>query len=392
MPQKRYLVPAILEDLQEKMVFVAGPRQVGKTTMGSEGLAHDYPHAIYLNWDKQADRKKILDAAWPANTDLVILDELHKYLRWKNYIKGEYDTSKKRHRFLVTGSARLDLFRKGGDSLQGRYHLYRLHPLSIAELTGKPKPKHWTLFEALNIPDQNNAETLQALMQFGGFPEPFFAQKEKTLRRWQMERNERLFKEDIRDLERIRDLTQMQILSELLPQKAGSMLSINNLRNDLEVSHKTMTHWIRVLENFYYCFRIYPFVGNSLRSIKKESKLYLWDWALVSDEAARFENLIASHLLKWVNFLQDTEAYKIELYYVRDVFKKEVDFLICIQQKPWFAVEVKMSDTSPAANLKHFKEKYHVPWAYQVVKTPGVHQIKDGVEVVSADRFLAALV
>jgi hypothetical protein len=285
----------------------------------------------------------------------------------------------------------LDVYRKGGDSLQGRYHYYRLHPFSLAEMLSRHELSE--PFQELQLPSLHAEKELQALDTFGGFPEPLLSGNHKQLRRWHNEKNQRLFREDIQSIEIIRELGTMQVLSDLLPGKAGSLLSINSLREDLEVSHRAVSHWLEILEAFYYHFRIYPFSGKNYRSLKKEPKLYLWDWSEVMNKPARFENLVASHLLKFTHFLYDREGYRVQLYYLRDVNQKEVDFLVTVDQKPWFAVEVKLNDTEVAPSLRYFRDKLKIPFVYQVVeKSPVDFVTPDHIRVISADRFLAGLV
>jgi len=389
MPKKRYLSSPIVEDLKAKMVFVGGPRQVGKTTLARILVGAQFEETAYFNWDNKAERRQIMAAQWPGAAELIILDEIHKFSGWKRFIKGEYDVHKDKYRFLVTGSARLDIYRKGGDSLQGRYHYYRMHPFTLAELAKEKSPIE--PFKELPI-DTVHHQEFATLERFGGFPEPLFSQNDRTLRRWHSERNERLFREDIRDTEMIRELGKMQVLSDMLPSKVGALLSINNMREDLEVSHRAVSHWLNILESFYYHFRVYPFSRTSFRALKKEPKLYLWDWSEVTDEAARFENLVGSHLLKLVHWLHDHEGFKTGLYFLRDTSKREVDFLVTVDEKPWFAVEVKLNDDSLAPNLRYFREKLNIPFAYQVLKKPGVDRIADGVRIISADKLLPALV
>ena len=386
----RYLTQYILEDLHEKMVFVGGPRQVGKTTLARELIAKHFKETGYYNWDSRTDRQKMMRSDWPGNAELIILDEIHKYKKWKSFVKGEYDTLKDKYRFMVTGSARLDIYRKGGDSMLGRYHYYRLHPFSLAELAGKSSVA--SIFEEIPISRTPEKDTFVSLDKFGGFPEPFIKQNMRTLRKWHQERHDRLFREDIRDIEPVRDIVNMQLLGDMLPERAGSLLSVNSLREDLEVSHRAVSNWLNILEAFYYCFRIYPFVGKNYRSLKKESKLYLWDWSEISDESARFENCIASHLLKLVYFLQDYEGYKAELNFLRNVDKKEVDFLVTIDKKPWFSVEAKLNDASVSRHLHYFKNKLNIPYSYQVVKKSGVDRLIKNIRVVSADAFLPGLI
>lgn len=390
MIKNRYLTKYVTSDLTEKMVFIAGPRQVGKTTLAKDIIAKQFAKPRYFNWDNRVDRKRILKSEWPGNADLIILDEIHKYKGWKSFVKGEYDSLKERYRFLITGSARMDIYRKGGDSMMGRYHHYRLHPFTLAELNSKNNTP--SIMKEIPIPDEHDFDALGVLDVFGGFPEPLMKQNQRTLRRWHNEKNNRLFREDIREIEQVRDLSSMQLLGDMLPEKAASLLSVNSLREDLGVSHRAVSSWLNILESFYYCFRVYPYSGKNYRSLKKEAKLYLWDWSEIDDEAARFENLIASHLLKLVHFLQDYEGYKVTLNYLRSAEKKEVDFLISVGSTPWFAVEVKLNNTNVSRNLYYFNEKLHIPFLYQVVKKSHIDTFTKGVRVVSADKFLGGLI
>ena len=388
----RYLHQPIASDLREKMVFIGGPRQVGKTTLAQSIGEGEYEKYTYFNWDNRQHRKAILSGVWEADSKLVVFDEIHKYKSWKSYIKGEYDLHKKDFHILVTGSARLDLYRRGGDSLMGRYHHYRLHPFSLAEaLAQKTK-----IIPGKAIPFTENAsQTLthfSDILRFGGFPETFLKRNLRTLRRFHNERTERLIREDIRDVEAIRDLSALQVLVELLPGKVGSLFSLNSLREDLQVTHKTLSHWVDILERFYYHFRIYPFAATPIKSLRKEPKLYLWDWSQVENEGARLENMVASHLLKMVHFLEDTEGHRVQLWFLRDLDGRETDFLVTADRKPWFAVEVKSSDLDISKPLLYFKERLKIPFIYQVTRETGQDFMKKGVRLISADKFLAHLV
>jgi uncharacterized protein len=390
MEKNRYLTPYIISDLAEKMVFIGGPRQVGKTTLAAKLVAPQFNGFTYYNWDNRHDRKQILADELPSNSELLIYDEIHKYRKWKTLLKGLYDSHKEQLKFLVTGSARLNIYRKGGDSLLGRYHYYTLHPFTLAEMINKKNDLQ--ILKSLPIEANDHYEDFLTLDRFGGFPAILLGQSEKALRRWHNEKIDRYFREDIRDLEPVRDIGNLQLLADMLPQRVGSLLSINALREDLEVSHRAVTHWLNILEQFYYHFRIYPYHQRKIRSIKKEPKLYLVDWSEISDEAARFENLIASHLLKLVHFLYEHEGYKTELHYMRNVDKKEIDFLITVAKKPWLAVEAKLQDTEPSPSLHYFNDRLKIPFLYQVIKKRGVDHIKNNVRIVSADRFLASLI
>lgn len=390
MPRPRYLEPQVRQDLAEKMVFIAGPRQVGKTTLARRILDTSGAGA-YLNWDNRGDRAEIRAARWPAGDAVVVLDEIHKWRGWKGWLKGEYDQHRDRLRFLVTGSARLDVYRRGGDSLQGRYHHYRLHPFSIGELaSGVPVPLPEPPGE-IPIPGHREGGHLEALLRFGGFPEPLLSGSARTLRRWQRQRFERFFQEDVRDLDAVRDLASLQILADLLPERVASPLSLNSLRENLETSHRAITHWMEVFERLYHVFRIRPFASTRVRSLQRMPKIYLWDWSVVPSEGARFENLVASHLLKFTHLLHDREGLDVELHYLRDRTGKEVDFLVTAGRKPWFAVEAKLGDTRVDPALVYFRDRLKVPWTYQVVRDARRDFIENGVRVVPADRFLAGL-
>lgn len=390
MDKKRYLTPFILKDLKEKMVFVGGARQVGKTTLAQNLVASHFDNPVYLNWDNRNHRKKIMEGTIPGPTDLIIFDEIHKYKKWKSLVKGEYDIYKDKIKIIVTGSARLNVYRKGGDSLLGRYHYYTLHPFSLAEVLNLDKKI--SVFKELKFSNVSSYYNFELLEHFGGFPEIFTKQNERMLRRWHNEKIERLFREDIRDLGTIRDIGSMQLLSDILPDKVGSLLSINSIREDLEVSHRAVSNWLDILEQLYYQFRVYPFHEKKIRSIRKEPKLYLFDWSEIENEPARFENLIGSHLLKFVHFLYEHEGYKANLYFLRNVDKKEVDFLVTIDSKPWFCVEVKLQETTPEPSLFYFRERLDIPFCYQVVKKKDVDLLNKGIRIISANKFLSGLI
>src|SRR3989344_4602966 len=319
----RYLEPYILEDLETKMVFLGGPRQVGKTTL-AQGLIKNYVdgHPAYLNWDSDEHKKMIRERHWPKSEPLIVLDEIHKFKNWRNMVKGFYDTLKNTHSFLITGSARLDHFRKGGDSLLGRYHYFRLHPYSLPELKFKEG-------------------SAGQLLKFGGFPEPYMVANERNLRRWHIQRLNRLIRTDLRDWEDVKDLDKIYALAEELPNRVGSPLSINSLSNDIEADFKTIKRWLNILSSLYYSYQISPYGSAKIRAVKKEQKLYLWDWSQVANPGIRFENMVGSHLLKYCHFLEDVQGYKTELRFLRDTDKREVDFVVLKDKKPLFAVECK---------------------------------------------------
>ncbi|MEI6804934.1 MAG: ATP-binding protein [Myxococcaceae bacterium] len=346
----RYLKIPIEQDLKNKMVFVGGPRQVGKTTLALSLLdPSNEKNPAYLNWDILNHQKMILRVEIPLSSSLIILDEIHKYARWRNFIKGLYDEHHSTNRFLVTGSARLDYFNKGGDSLLGRYHYYRLHPFSLCELNSNPT--------------QSDTEHLLA---WGGFPEPLFSGESKTLKRWQNERNHRIIHEDLISLQYVKELSLLDLLMDALPERVGSPLSIKNLAEDLSVSPATVQRWITLFDNLYVSFRIPPYGAPRIRAVKKEQKLYLWDWTQISDPGARFENMVALHLLKYCHFQTDTLGEKYELRYLRDTDKREIDFVVLKNKKPIMAIECKVSDKSLSPHISYFRERTEIPKFYQV--------------------------
>jgi predicted AAA+ superfamily ATPase len=347
----RHLGPIVKAVLPRKMAFIGGPRQVGKTTLALSlvGANADETHASYFNWDDPRSAARLRRLELPAGEPLLVLDEIHKYARWRNLVKGIYDTEKSRRSIVVTGSARLDYYRKGGDSLANRYRYFRLHPFSLGELT--------------SAPTRNDVEVL---LHFGGFPEPFLQQDDRELRIWQRDRVARVVRDDLRDLERVREISLVEQLVDLLPGRVGSPLSINSLREDLAVDHKTVERWLTILENLYLCFRIPPFGSTKIRAVKKERKLYLWDWSMVPEGGPRFENLVASQLLKYCHFIEDTEGHAMELRFLRDTDKREVDFVVLRDRKPLFAVECKSGERAVSPATRYFAERTAIPRFFQV--------------------------
>lgn len=368
--RERYLNRQIEADLARKMVFVAGPRQVGKTT-----LARSLPGAVdgYLNFDIAEHRERILKRQMPPG-DLWALDEIHKYRGWRNWLKGLYDGRGPGQRILVTGSGRLDLYRFGGDSLQGRYHLLRLHPLSVAEL-------------GLATPAE-----LAGLLSLGGFPEPYLSGSEVEARRWSREYRSLLLREEVTSLERVDDLGRLELLMLALPERVGSPLSVNSLREDLQLAHATVGRWLDALERLYAIFRLAPFGAPRLRAVKKERKHYHLDWTVVGDPAARFENLVACHLLKWVHFEQDTKGRDLDLLYFRDVERREVDFVVVEGRSPLLLVECKLADTEVDSGLRYLKARFPAADAWQVSATGTKDYVSPaGIRVAPALRLLSGL-
>jgi predicted AAA+ superfamily ATPase len=393
----RYLKKAIETDALEskKIAFVSGPRQVGKTTMIRSMLSASEFENNYFNWDDDEFRKtwsstpkRILLNKHPGS--LIALDEIHKDRKWKNRLKGLYDLSKQDFKFIVTGSARLDFYRKSGDSLQGRYIPYRLHPFTLGEseqIKGPPQKK-W---------DENYKPTfiLEDLLKFGGFPEPLFAQDVQKAIRWRRLYRERLIREDLRDLQNVRDMQQVETLALLLVERAASQLSYESLRQDLSVSFESVKTWIELLEALFYCYRISPYSHKIKNSLKKEPKLFLYDWSLITDEGHRLENLVAGHLLKSCHAWTDCALGEFDLFYVRDKQKREVDFLVTQDRKPFALIEVKSGHSQPTDSLVYFQKVLQPKFCIQVVRDEKLEKPKliqyPGIELMSVKRFLGSL-
>jgi predicted AAA+ superfamily ATPase len=368
---RRYLQRTVESDLKRRMVFVAGARQVGKTTLAR---AVTGAKGGYLNWDVPADRERLLRREMPPSL-MWVLDEIHKYRGWRNLLKGLWDGRRRGQRILVTGSARLDLYRYGGESLQGRYHLLRLHPLSAAEVRAK------------------TAGDLRDLLELGGFPEPFLAGSARTARRWSREYRNLLVREEVSDLERVSDLGKLELLMLSLPDRVGSPLSLNALREDLEVSHKTVARWIDILERLYAIFRLPPFGAPRLRAVRQEQKHYHLDWTVVPDPARRFEDLVACHLLKWVHFQQDAAGRDLELRYFRDVDRREVDFVVVERRIPTMIVEAKWKDEDLDPGLRYLHRRFANAEAWQISATGAKDYVTpDGIRVAPALELLRRLV
>ncbi len=386
----------------QQMIFLIGPRQAGKTTVAL--IAKEFTSQFaYLNWDNLDHRKIILEGvnsvASFAGLDkltldipIIVFDEIHKYGKWKTFLKGFFDTYKGKVKIIVTGSSRLDVYKKGGDSLMGRYFPYRLHQLSLAELRRVDLS-----VKEINKPFQSKSHDLKKLLKNGGFPEPFIKNDPKFLNRWKTLRQEQLIREDIRDLSRIQELGQIELLAEILKHQAGQLTNYSSLANKVNVSSDTIRRWIKTLQAFFYCFTVQPWSKNIPRSLIKEPKTYMWDWINVDEEGSRVENLVASHLLKAVHYWTDCGLGQYGLWFVRDKEKREVDFLVSRDKKPWFLVEVKLSSKSGISkNLVYFQEKIKAKHAFQVVfNMEYVSQDcfkHTGPIIVPAKTFLAQLV
>jgi len=361
----------------KKIILLSGPRQVGKTTL-AKSLSTDF---AYYNYDIKKDLKIFKDQDWDRSKSLVIFDEIHKMKKWKLWLKGIFDEGAlQKQKIVVTGSARLDISRRVGDSLAGRHFSYRLHPLDLKEL--KQNTQNFTL-------DSN----YKRLLEVGGFPEPFLDGSAQFYRLWNRSHADAILKQDLIPLGAIRDLEGIELLMELLAQRVGSVISFNSLAEDLDRDGKTIKHWVEVLENLYVVFRISPYSKNIARGLKKASKFYFYDLARVEgNESQKLENLTALSLRKEIDFLEDTQGVSSELYFIQTTDKKEIDFVVLRKQKNPLLIEVKLNDASPSKNFELLKKAFPRADKLQLVNNlDRAWTSKTGVRVDHALKFLSEL-
>lgn len=402
----RYLTPELLRLMaqERKMAFVAGPRQVGKTTLVRHLLERAGQAGNYFNWDVESHRKAVLrdpESFWTpprAARARIALDEIHKYPRWKRFLKGLYDAAGARTDILVTGSGRLDVYQRGGDSLLGRYGLYRLHPFTLGELLSRgdgpvfePKELWKRIRDEHPLPGAN--EALARLERFTGFPEPLFSGSESRLRRWRRGRHHLVIREDLRDLTRIRDIGLVETLASLLPERVGSPLSLNALSEDLGVAFGSVRTWVEALGRLYYLFELRPYAGRLTRTLRREAKVYLFDFSEIQEPGARFENLVALHLLKLRDAWNDWGLGDYELHYVRDKEKREADFLLTESGRPYLLLETKLSARDVSPSLLYFRERLKPVHTVQLSREEPSRaaRLAPGVLRLGAAEFLSLL-
>lgn len=388
------------------MVFLAGPRQAGKTTFARDIIGKDFKNRIYFNWDIIKDKRVLIEnPAFFENVDrvdsskpLVILDEIHKYKTWKNYLKGIYDQFSNDYLFLITGSGRLELMQKGGDSLAGRYVEFHLFPFTIAELSASGTGFDEFIRDPLRGFDKGETARAgrlwESLDTLGGFPEPFLKGKKTFWQKWSQTYARQIIRDDIRSLSELHNIDTMETLFSLLPSRVGSPFSINNAAGDLQVAFETVKNWLNLFDLYYLTFRVNPWTRKIPRAILKEKKMYLFNYPLVNDPAARFENMAALELLRSVHSWSERGFGNYSLHYIRNKEKEEVDFLIANNNTPVLLVEAKMTQDALARSLADFQQVLGVP-AVQLVNKEGIlRYTKNGrhtILTVTAHRWLSAL-
>jgi uncharacterized protein len=369
----RFLAPYLKKDLPTKIVLLSGPRQSGKTTLAKML----FPDVEYYNYDLAEDRVALMEKSWRRNCELVIFDELHKLKNWKSWLKGIYDTRGTTPPILVTGSARLDIARKMGDSLAGRFFQYRLHPVDSKEVLASMAPE----------------EALDRLMRFGGFPEPFLKGEDVFYQRWRKSHLDIILRQDLLDLENIRNIASIETMIELMRRRIGSPVSYNSLAGDLQRDPKTVKRWLDLLENLYVLFKVSPYHRNIARSLLKEPKYYFYDSGQVTaDDGIKLENIVACALQKELHLLEDTLGRRTSLHYLRDKEGREIDFLVVIDDQPILMIEVKWADSTLNRHFAGFS-KYlpGVPGIQVVGRLEREKSFESGFSIVSAAPWLAGL-
>lgn len=373
---KRAIAPQIKKDLAKKIVMIAGPRQCGKTTLAKSIL----DSFDYFNYDSLEDREMLLKKKWDRSKEVVIFDELHKMPKWKSWLKGVYDKEGNDPHLLVTGSARLNTFRKVGDSLAGRYFYFRLHPFDLKEIVQSD----------LRLSVQ---ETFDRLLSVGGYPEPFLSGKLSDYRRWRSGHLDVILRQDLIDLEAIRDVRSMELLVQLLRSRVGSAISINALATALQKDHKTIQRWLELLEELFVIFRVTPFSKDIARAVKKEPKFYFYDTGFVEGSSAqKLENLVACALLKEAHFQTDVNGRPYALFFLKVKGGREIDFLLQPEAKgePSYMIEVKDADAEASPNFKLFAPTLKPAKAIQLVRELGrEHTTANGIEVRRASQWLS---
>lgn len=402
---KRILYENIWDKLSahKQMVFIAGPRQAGKTTF-TRILAEDFKNSLYFNWDIIDNKRNLIEN--PSfyeevhrrdNTiPLIIFDELHKYSNWKNYLKSVYDRDKGNYQFVVSGSGRLNMYQKGGDSLAGRYFIFYLWPFTLAELSGNNLTFEQFLADPIEVhaAPKETRTIWNKLTRFSGFPDPYLDGTGEFYRIWSNTYKKQLLREDIRDLASLRNIEDVEILFSLLPSKIGSPLSMASLSRDVHVSFDSVRSWIEIFENFFLVFRIAPWTGKISRAITKEKKLYLFDYAGIDSPAVKFENMVALELFRAVSNWNDLGLGNFALHYIRNREKEEVDFLVSNNRNPLILIETKLSDDYASKSLKKFQKVLKIP-AVQLVNRSNICKIVSNnhmkIMIISADHWLSLL-
>lgn len=391
------------KEFGRQMRFIAGPRQCGKTTLAKSFLEASNSSTLYFNWDERSTRVDFLTnphffyetiKKQEIKNPWICFDEIHKVKNWKNFLKAHFDHYEKQLNTIVTGSARLNLFRRSGDSLAGRYFLFHLYPFSLSELNQREVLKEAKLDaisfieSRLDSNPKNSKQNLKDLLKYSGFPEPLLKASDRFYKIWHKNYVEKLIYEDIRNISQIKDLDSVSLLVKLLADTVGSPLSINSLKEDLSLNHETVKTYVKYLNLLYLTFQIKPYSKRQRYSVKKEQKLYFHDWTRINSPSFKFENFIACELLSLVSLWTDAGLVDAELYYLRQKNKSETDFLILKEDKPWLMIETKLSNTD--IDSHHYKSSEilgNIPILQIVLEGDHIIKKSNNSFVISTYRF-----
>ena len=389
---------------EKSMIFLVGPRQVGKTTL-AQIISRSFTNSLYFNCDIPQDRANLIENPTffegmrrkDTSKPLIIFDEIHKYKDWKDYLKGVYDQFRGQYHFLISGSGRLDIYQRGGDSLAGRYFIFHLWPFTITELSNRVRTMDDFMKNPLEMSMEGSrqlSEQWERISNMSGFPEPYLANRATTYRRWSSTYSKQLIREDIRDLTAIKSIGDLETLYHLLPSKVGSPLSVPSLASDLKVSYNTVQSWLSVLERFFLIFSITPWTTKISRSIQKERKIYLWDVPRIEDPGARLENMVALELWRAVTNWNDLGYGEFSLHFLKNKEKQEIDFLIANGRKPLLLIEAKLSEQQPSPALRKFQSALNVPAVQLIKEDEGFRKLsnnKQTILVAPACQWLSGL-
>jgi len=398
------------------MVFLAGPRQVGKTMLAQRWLEKRRCQDLYFNWDDVSTRRAYLaDSRFFESSarslgvrdPWIVFDEIHKRNNWRDILKGVYDVFRDEFRFLITGSARLDLFPRSDDSLVGRYNLFHMMPLNVREVTHKQllpcflqEAEPQKLYKAFGEQISSSlpleiTDAWDTLWRHGPFPEPFLKQNDRFSRKWHQDYFSLVLRQDLKDTSRVVEIDKIENLLLLFPSRVASPLSMANLARELEVAHTTVKSWLEQLKRLYLLFPVSPWTQNISRVLRKGNKWYFLDWYYVPDGPARLENVVATYLQRACLALTDMGYGNFTLHYIRTLEKKEIDFVVAADKRPILTVEVKSGDTLLSKTLLNQYRWFHdtQPLGVQVVDKRGVLQkYSDHTWVISIERFLSLLI
>jgi len=398
--ERRPLYEKMWQELaaSKPMILLAGPRQVGKTTL-AQFISQSFTNSLYFNWDIQEHRREFMDNPTffeslnrkDPSKPLIVLDEIHKYKGWKNYLKGVYDRFSNEYLFLISGSGRLDIYQKGGDSLAGRYFLFHLWPFTIAEMGKANRSMDGFLADPLKL-DMEGGEALsdqwEALSELSGFPEPLLSGRKQIYNRWTNAYGQQIIREDIRDLTGIKSIVDMETLYMMLPSRVGNPLSIPSLARDLGVSYNSIQNWLSVLERFFLTFSIGPFTKKIARAIRKERKFYLWDAPQIKEPSARFENMVALELWRAVSNWNELGYGSFSLHFIKNRDQQEVDFLIAQGGEAVILIEAKLSDVRPSSVLRRFQNTLRIPAVQLTEESEGFrHFSNEAQKILVAPAF-----